>query len=476
MVKTRKKQKSKLKKRKSVKCKKGGNIFESIRGFFNQNSKIVPASEQSSRVAFSPTEPKVAISQMEPLTETIKEPEVTKTETCINKLGKNKNETQMKKIINLCDVLNGKLIEKSDMNREKAEKFMHLWFNNINMTEEILKTIKSRDICLLHPIVIAKLDNSWVRTIYKDDDFYELIVSKYLQSEILQCIYKVEPKKYIFVVPIIIVCKNTNCSHANAVIVTMNAYEKNRFKDIVIEHFEPNGYMFDNEYTSNDVSNNIKTLFIEIFSEWFKVKETDPVIQDIKFIFPKRECISIQEYFRNSKYEGSCQYVSMIYALHRVIYPELTQDEIYNNITEIFKDKQRNGVLEEYINDVIYSLISLLDIDLNNIDYDNFIINPAGKTKKVITFNEKKRALMNQISPEQETPAPPTLPPPAPNNIKNILENVKIITKGSELIGNNNEILGKLLFDIYTPKSYYYFPTDNGMISRDRVSNINILT
>jgi hypothetical protein len=241
---------------------------------------------------------------------------------------------------------------------------MHLWFSSGSMTEEILKTIKPKDFCFLHPIRLKKNNNVWETFINKN----KFDINTYLNNEIKRC------KSSRFAVPIILDSKKSRVTHINMVIVDIQP------NNIIVEHFEPNGYMNDIYYSSKNISEHIKKLFENIFDTWLGAEK------QITFIVPIKECINIQGFFKNTKYRGSCQYVSMLYSLNRVLYPELTRDEIYDKIINILKNNE--DTIEQYINDVIYALVDLLNIDFSNIDYNNFIINPnTTRTKKRIVVN-----------------------------------------------------------------------------------------
>jgi hypothetical protein len=289
-------------------------------------------------------------------------------------------------------------------NKQILQDFMWEWMSSPIMCEEILKTLKSDDLCFLHPIRLnykISDDNTIDYTYLLENKYIRFDENIYYENEIKNC------NQNIMVIPIAIFNYKNNIGHQNMVIIKI---EQNK---IEIELFEPNGShsfseLKNSKITIDDLYSNINNFITTL------IKLKYPTLT-IEYITPSDECLfntNLQRIFAqgHAKYSSSCQYVSMLYALKRVIYPEMTREQIYNDINTILKNKEKEGKLEEFVNQIIYYLIDLLDID-----YEKFVIkNKRGEKinysmkevfdnieeykQKLNTLNEKNK--INQINNE----------------------------------------------------------------------------
>lgn len=313
-------------------------------------------------------------------------------EKCNAKLGSNVDNIKKQKINNLCDIINGKLVtsieNKSYLkrlenyfmpnNKKILQEFMWAWYSYGYFSEEILKTIKSENLCFLHPIAVQIniLDND-ISFMYKIKNKTTILdYDMFIETEIETC------KSNTMAIPLnIYITKNNKkiTGHQNIILIKMKE------NNLEIELFDPNGETDEEIFNKENEQlfyENIKTMIETMMTKIH-------LISNVTFIKPNDNCIinnNIQKYFSmgDVKYGGSCQYASMLYAIKRVIYPEMSREQILDDLNKLFINKNKEGKLAEFVHQLIYNLIDLLDINYNYFT----ITNTRGKSKKITVMND----------------------------------------------------------------------------------------
>lgn len=282
----------------------------------------------------------------------------TKSETnvakCIQKLSKTENydENMKNKYQNICKIINNiEIADNIQVINEYFTEFMHMWFNDNAVINEIYRHLNSRGICVLHEIVIWYNIENTGHTIFaiphhygyddmpnttKSHNVSYLDVELYYNTQIKEC------KNNIMAIPITIHNEDSSMAHSNMLII------KRENGQIIVEHFEPYGNI-----SKYDSLFEITQLMYELFA--YEINSQN----DVKIISVLDDC-SLQRYVLYNKYRDSCAMFSIWYAIMRLLNPE----ETYT----VTREKMRKYLLSKSPTIVIKSIISafMLLIDIND--------------------------------------------------------------------------------------------------------------
>ena len=264
----------------------------------------------------------------------------------------------------ICKSING--ITDKDVNiNEKQSNFnvlIDLIFNNYILTEELLKSVKTKDLCFCNNIY-CEIDNVnkfkfyiWSHVGKSSETKIGFNSMLYYNNEIKQC------DSNIIAIPFSFFFIGDDSSHANMLII-----DRTDNQHIVVEHFEPHGKLYlRNEVKQNTINNAVENLIIDIFTN------SPNGSPDIKFLHPEELCQLSKESNKvlqsftsdSNKWSGSCSFFSLWYAFKRLLEPDKNSRQIYLEINTFLKINKNN--IDNFMQEIISTFFSFLNIDLDN--------------------------------------------------------------------------------------------------------------
>jgi hypothetical protein len=247
---------------------------------------------------------------------------------CSENLKAKNPKISQEAVIGLCETVNGilKTPDKRDI-PEKFDLFLHQWFNDFSLLEEIFKTINSKDLCFLHEVYyIPERNNFYLyRHVGRVNKGLEPIdFEKYYNNQIRECASN-------------LMALNLNYSwrvgpgHATMVVIEKCKKRNDRKTLIKVEHFDSSNIQ--GELIKEPLENFIKKLFGE--DEF-----------DFEFYHQDEVCnFNIQKYLRKSNFKGSCTQFSLWYGLKRLLEPYRTRDEVIDEMNNLLKNNDPEKVM-----------------------------------------------------------------------------------------------------------------------------------
>ena len=241
---------------------------------------------------------------------------------------------------------------------------VHLYFNDNSVLEEIYKSMRSKDFCFLHKIII---DVSWNvipthNNIYMYNHFGKLgevfnyfSPAVYYEKQIMDC------SSNIYAIPIHLI--TSTGGHSNILIVQNNENEK----ELVVEHFEPHGrfYQHETHLTNEKIAKMVDRLVYSLFGDPANpaTKRTKDG-KEIIIIKPSENCPMEIENLQgllshSTEWKGTCAMFSMWYAFMRLSSPKKHSDDIYKTMYTIL----RKGKPVEIIQAVIKAFQGVITVD-----------------------------------------------------------------------------------------------------------------
>ena len=222
------------------------------------------------------------------------------------------------------------------------DDMVDIYFNDNSVLEEIYKSMRSKDFCFLHKIII---DVSWNvipthNNIYMYNHFGKLgevfnyfSPAVYYEKQIMDC------SSNIYAIPIHLI--TSTGGHSNILIVQNNENEK----ELVVEHFEPHGrfYQHETHLTNEKIAKMVDRLVYSLFGDpanpaTKKTKDGKEII----IIKPSENCPmeieALQGFLSDSpEWKGSCEMFSMWYAFMRLSSPKKPSADIYQTMYTILR-------------------------------------------------------------------------------------------------------------------------------------------
>lgn len=314
-----------------------------------------------------------------------------KNKKCVEKLANSKNVEEQKKYKNICKIIdNIQISEDINVVNQNFTEFVHLWFNDNAVLNEIYKHLASRGLCVLHEIVIWHNIGDSQKTAFVIPHYYGydnmpgstkkhytsyLDYDLYYNTQIKQC------NSDIMAIPITIYNNNDTISHSNMIVIKR---VHNQQIKLSVEIFEPYGLM-----SRIDNSREFLHLMQFLFSN-----EID-AINDIQMINVARNCIPQTIIIQKSNFKNSCAIFSIWYAVKRLLNPD---NDPYETAIQIERYIRSTSDHVNAIKNVILSFMNLIDINEKGIINDKkmidtnllkSIIGGYKKSKKSIAKHKK---------------------------------------------------------------------------------------
>ncbi len=226
-------------------------------------------------------------------------------------------------------------------------KFTDLWFNDPSVVESVYASMKSPNLCFLHPIYV---NHNGIFVIHQ-----HLGRSSYDASVLNPHIYKTTQ---------IDTCSTTHMAiplmfdeHANILLITVDDLYDLK---VTVEHFEPHGSIYDPPKDKTPLTYNIENKAVELISLLFNVTR-----ESIHYIPPATLCFSNwigpQWHVRNSApWWGTCTFWSMLYAFKRLLSPETPPVTTFNEIQTMAEKMEGN---DDLVKATIEAFMKLVNID-----------------------------------------------------------------------------------------------------------------
>lgn len=236
--------------------------------------------------------------------------------------------------MDLCSTLNGILATPDKRNiPEKFDNILHSWFLENSIIEEIFKTLRSNELCFLHPILYSDDRKTFVIRTHEgrteNSGLFDLDIIKYYEDEIKNCNSK------LIAIPNNIFSGKKKFGHATIIIIdrTNEIDSKTGKKRIIIEHFDSSNFT---NYNDKDFEVAIVKFITSMFGDQFVYE----------FIGQMEVCpYNIQGRLSGTKYHGTCTQFQLWYAFKRLLEPHKPRDQVIEEM-DIFLDKGVDGMVE----------------------------------------------------------------------------------------------------------------------------------
>ncbi len=242
---------------------------------------------------------------------------------CIDNLVKKNSKISREKAINLCSTLNGVLTTSDERNiPEKFDNLLNKWFRNNSIVEEILKTIRSDQLCFLHTIEYDK-DARYFEIfthLGKRTKFSKLDPIKYYNDEIKPCNSK------LIAIPTGINSYKEKYGHATIVIIDRTGEtDENGKQRIIIEHFDSSNF---SHFRVKEFEAEIQILIQKMFGNQYSYE----------FIGQMEICPNnIQGKLRDTEYSGTCSQFQLWYAFKRLLEPDKSRKQVIKEMNDFLK-------------------------------------------------------------------------------------------------------------------------------------------
>lgn len=226
-------------------------------------------------------------------------------------------------------------------------KFTDLWFNDPSVVESVYASIKSPNLCFLHPIYINHNGVFFIHQHLGRSSYDAKVLDPhmYKQTQIDAC------STTHMAIPLMF------DEHANILLITLDdLYDL----QVNVEHFEPHGPIYDPPKKSLPLTYNIENKAVELISLLFNVTDAS-----IHYIPPATLCFSHwtgpQWHVRDSvPWWGTCTFWSMLYAFKRLLSPETPPVTTFNEIKTMAEKMEGN---DELVKATIEAFMKLVNID-----------------------------------------------------------------------------------------------------------------
>ena len=293
---------------------------------------------------------------------------------------KAKNPTiSQETVTSLCETVNGilKTPDKRDI-PEKFDSLLHLWFNDRSITEEIYKTINSKDLCFLHEIIYIFGTNKFVLEQHRQKDNHAMVnldTTRYYKDQIEKCESK------LMAINLTYIWRNQKSGHATMIIIEKGEIGNDGKQLIEVEHFDSSN--IDGEIIKDPIENLIKSLFGEE-KYTFKFHHQDEVCNpSIQYRhFPSEKY----------KYQGSCTQFSMLYAFKRLLEPLKPKKLVVMEMNQMFKGKDADQIMIDLIKQFQRLLLSI-----KTSENDKFKVEVGTRKIMTLSFRQINEELNNKI-------------------------------------------------------------------------------
>lgn len=265
-----------------------------------------------------------------------------------NLLAKNPNISK-ETAESICLAMNNILTaQKRDHIPKIFEENLDIWFKNFTVTEEIFKTIKSKDLCFLHSVRYDFESEKFTIATHIGKNAkgkVDLNFQKYYNDQIKGCQSNLMalPLDYIRLAG-----SYSSSSHATMIIIELGSIQQNGKQLVEVEHFDSSN--INKEQIKKPIEDLIKSLFGED-SYVFRFHHQDEVCNS------KIQGKVLQE---KNKYSGSCSQFALWYAFKRLLEPHKKRDQVVREMYELFNGKKDP---DEVMIGLIHTFQSLLRFD-----------------------------------------------------------------------------------------------------------------
>jgi hypothetical protein len=264
----------------------------------------------------------------------------------------------------LCETVNGilKAPDRRDV-PEKFDSFLHKWFLSDSVTEEILKTINSKDLCFLHSVEYSFTEKKFyiLKQIGRDNESIEEIdFEKYYKNQIQGC------ESNLMAIHFTYFWQHNPHGHATTVVIEKGKKRSDGKQLIIVEHFDSSN--IDGEEIKEPLEYFIKSLFGED-DFYFEFYHQDKVCNS-----------GIQGYLLGTPFFGSCTQFALWYGFKRLLEPDRTRNDV---VTEMYTLLHNNDPETVMIN-LIKQFQSLLNIKIS--ENDELDVETNGRNIKLLSY------------------------------------------------------------------------------------------